>query len=88
MFFSFKRASALIAPCAIAFPTLANITANATATIRFCIIALQQNFDMPINWKCAPADGTNAANDEDSARPLAARITGYLSRASVWRGVQ
>jgi len=43
---------------------------------------------MPINWKCAPADGTNAANDEDSARPLAARITGYLSRASVWRGVQ
>jgi hypothetical protein len=38
MFFSFKRASALIAPCAIAFPTLANITANATATIRFCIL--------------------------------------------------
>jgi hypothetical protein len=38
MFFSFKRASALVAPCAIAFPTLANITANATAAIRFCTL--------------------------------------------------
>ena len=39
-------------------------------------------------WKCAPADGTNAAleNEEDSARPLAARITGYLAVHRCGRG--
>ena len=35
-----------------------------------------------------PADGTNTAlkNEEDSARPLAVRMAGYLSRASMRKG--
>src|SRR5262249_4201162 len=39
-------------------------------------------------WNCAPADGTKAAlsKEQGSARPLAARIIGYLSRASCGRG--
>src|SRR5262244_2802568 len=39
-------------------------------------------------WNCAPADGTKAtlSKEQGSARPLAARIIGYLSRASCGRG--
>jgi hypothetical protein len=45
----------------------------------------KMNFDV---GKCSPADGTNAAyeNEEDSARPLPTRLTGYLSLASMRKG--
>jgi hypothetical protein len=42
-------------------------------------------------FECSPADGTQCLpmkNEEDSARPLAARLTGYLSFAAMRKGAR